>query len=380
MIDYEKIVPKCNFIEKIDLFGDLEMATKYDGTQLADFNARHESKHYRFDIKGDEELVIENLHFTDTVTFYLKERVPSITVRNCIFEEGLSFAYHSEGKWKVNSFLIFNSVCKALAVGSNGLDFEKVSIDKCAISDLLLCAEDIDYLDFFRSDIPNICVESKLIKEIVDRGSYLGLLKIFRTDFYKIRMKTESFEQYKTSILDVSINDFIKEDLRPVKWYDREIVKTEQYEWAINYLLNFLDFIKRTNFVNSSVNYVSDVEYLYQKSRTARTSKIALVLLTMLGFFRKPWRIVMVSCIVIFLFSIGYFFITKETFSFAQSLFFSGITFFTIGYSDMTIIKDVSVIKCGGDFLKQFFIFAEAGLGMFLSSSLLVSIINKHKI
>ncbi len=105
--------------------------------------------------------------------------------------------------------------------------------------------------------------------------------------------------------------------------------------------------------------------------------------LNLIGFFYKPSKIIFLSIITIFVF--GLIFHTFDTYDnqlitwskimgkLANDIYFSGLTFLTIGYpaTPANSIESIHIIK-------KIFVIFEAGIGILLSSSLLISFMNKY--
>ena len=125
---------------------------------------------------------------------------------------------------------------------------------------------------------------------------------------------------------------------------------------------------------------ISELNYLYHKNKDH--SPLVYFLLSMVGFFHKPFRPIVTSCLVIIIFGISFYSIKNFdnrmlTLSellnpnimaivltdLIDSVYFSGITFFTIGYSDI-IGESNSILEP----TRKLLILLEAGIGIILTS------------
>ena len=134
-----------------------------------------------------------------------------------------------------------------------------------------------------------------------------------------------------------------------------------------------LDFISNcTDIKNNRENYS---EIVMNSSIYSQSNSVAKIFMYLFGSFVKPKLILMYAALVYVLFAAIYSTMpltfkigdSVSCISFINALYFSGITFTTIGYGDIVPVgfaKYLSVI--------------EGGLGIFLSSSFLVSLIRKY--
>jgi hypothetical protein len=115
----------------------------------------------------------------------------------------------------------------------------------------------------------------------------------------------------------------------------------------------------------------------------------------LLGFFQKPFRIIYSSIGMILLFGLLYFgigyldgkfpelattndlsCIKSIAYQLSKSIYFSGITFYTIGYSDlMENISNQNLVV-----LKELLALLEGFLGVIFTSSIIISLLNRYRI
>ena len=139
---------------------------------------------------------------------------------------------------------------------------------------------------------------------------------------------------------------------------------------AVRRLGETLDFLQEHSEDRYSRRQAAELKYQRALAESSGNVSSALIFLT--GALVKPMRIVGLAAATIFLFSIAYFygdlrFEQKQVQTFCEALYFSGLTFTTIGYGDITPMG-----------FARFLAVLEGLLGIVLSSALVVSLVRRH--
>ncbi len=142
---------------------------------------------------------------------------------------------------------------------------------------------------------------------------------------------------------------------------------------SINYKYQTFDFIREKTRI--STDQKSLVELRHYKNIIS-TSGIGKILGAATKSFQSPLRILLAILFFIFLFSILYYYLPWMEFQceggatrlgYLDSLYYSGITFTTIGYGDISPVG-----------ISKFFSIIEGILGIFLSSSFIVCLVRRY--
>lgn len=352
-------------IDKIDILSDL--ANNYEYNQLNDLSDlknipnRHDPAHYRFDINL-KRFEIENIHFDFFVTFYLNG-TEKVHFKNCIFENGVGIVSIGIKNTGLESVYIYKSVADKIRIGGNKMDCKEIWIDTCAVKELSIDCENVSLVDFFRSEIREVNFESKNVRKITDRGNYLGIFKIYGTSFNEVSLSLGSFSLIKNKLLNLKINDFVNNTDK--KQEDQNDLLSEYSPENIGrkYILNFYSLLEKSDH-HSFLGLKSSLRYCIIKNK--KYGKLQYCFLYFFGFFMKPLKIILAAIIIITIFSVLYYFCFD--FCFLQSIEASIKNFFTMGYP-----------KEGNEYIILFAI-TESFLGLFTTSSLLLSVINKYRL
>lgn len=139
---------------------------------------------------------------------------------------------------------------------------------------------------------------------------------------------------------------------------------------AVRRLVETLDFLQEHSEDIYSRRQAAELKYQRALAESPGSFSTALIILT--GALVKPMRIVGLAAATIALFSLAYHycdlrFEQKEVKTFWEALYFSGLTFTTIGYGDITPMG-----------LARFLAVLEGLFGIVLSSALVVSLVRRH--
>lgn len=187
---------------------------------------------------------------------------------------------------------------------------------------------------------------------------------------------------------DKSFLEFKKDLIHNIN-VENESIKEGKVTARAHYL-KYIQIIKQSKDESIDDGVISELNYLYFKNK--QYSPLISLLLNSVGYFYKPSRAILLSVYMIVIFGIAFYsinnfgcrFLTLSEIStpsalsrvaadLINSIYFSGITFFTIGYSDI-IGESVSTIEP----IRKVLILLEAGLGIILTSTILLSFMNKY--
>jgi hypothetical protein len=139
---------------------------------------------------------------------------------------------------------------------------------------------------------------------------------------------------------------------------------------AVRRLVETLDFLQEHSEDLFSRRQAAELKY--QRALAESPGSFSTALITLTGALVKPMRIVGLAAATIVFFSLAYLygdlrFEQKEVKTFWEALYFSGLTFTTIGYGDIT------PMGCA-----RFLAVLEGLFGIVLSSALVVSLVRRH--
>jgi hypothetical protein len=155
----------------------------------------------------------------------------------------------------------------------------------------------------------------------------------------------------------------------PRRSYDEAVDQISRDE-AVRRLAETLDFLQEHSEDRFSRRHAAELKYLRARAESPGHLSTGLIFLT--GALVKPMRIVGLAATTIVLFALAYLYGElkyngKEVETLLEALYFSGLTFTTIGYGDITPIG-----------FTRFLAVLEGLLGIVLSSALVVSLVRRH--
>lgn len=135
-------------------------------------------------------------------------------------------------------------------------------------------------------------------------------------------------------------------------------------------LAETLDFLQEHSEDCFSRRHAAELKYL--RARAESTGHLSTGLIALTGALVKPMRVVGLAAATIVLFAFAYLYSGlkyngNEVETFWEALYFSGLTFTTIGYGDITPMG-----------FARFLAVLEGLLGIVLSSALVVSLVRRH--
>lgn len=157
--------------------------------------------------------------------------------------------------------------------------------------------------------------------------------------------------------------------ISPRRSYDEAADEISRGE-AVRSLGETLDFLQEHSEDRYSRKQAAELKYQRAFAESPGNFSAAAIFLT--GALVKPMRIVSLALATIGLFSIAYYFGhlkcgDKNAETFLEALYFSGLTFTTIGYGDITPMGFARILAV-----------LEGLLGIMLSSALVVSLVRRH--
>jgi hypothetical protein len=211
-------------------------------------------------------------------------------------------------------------------------------------------------------------------------GSSLGKLEVFDCNFEKVYLPRGDVDVHAqrggylsklTSAFGRRFNpfDFVETERARSAWFDR----TSSRESARRRIETF-DFLLAHSEVRRSKRDASHVKYLRALAESESWASKLFVFTT--GAFLKPARMILLSIVILLAFAIVYarpecLFSRGSgpatALDFLDALYFSGVTFTTLGYGDLTPLGCVRILAV-----------VEALLGIVLSSGLAVSVARRY--
>lgn len=149
-----------------------------------------------------------------------------------------------------------------------------------------------------------------------------------------------------------------------------EVADEISHSEAVRRLVETLDFLQEHSEDLYSRRHAAELKY--QRARVESPGRLSTGLIVLTGALVKPMRVVGLAAATIVLFAFAYLYAElnyggKDVETFWEALYFSGLTFTTIGYGDITPMG-----------FARFLAVLEGLLGIVLSSALVVSLVRRH--
>lgn len=364
---------------------------------------------------------LKNLVFTRDVEIKLKTTA-DISINSCVFRGSLRI--HSDTQEDLNDIelLIFKSIIYDLFCIGPHVGYKSINVDCIAAREMFVTA-DAKYVNIYRSEIPKLEFEGGIIDNFVLKDSFMQILSYYHTRFREVDIDTKTFLKYFKKLENIKIGnfytDFLDKAQREIKIEKKKLKNKEfpanipasecvkiiirnirikkelidkcKHDARIKYL-DFLSLLKKSKNESIDSQVIADLNYNYYKNKAY--NPLVYCMMWALGFFYRPLRIIVSSTIIIFVFGLAYLLLAhlgsspvisenKMPFNIAEYLsvlvkyiYFSGFTFYTIGYSDImeNLVNQHLVL------IKQVLVLLEGCIGVICNSSIVVALLNKHRI
>lgn len=369
------------------------------------------------------EFLLENLIFHKTLKISIPHAT-KITIKNCLFNGALIINPDSNNTLKDIEVFIYKTVANQNININRLADFKSINVDCCVIESIYIRDVGIGELSFFGSEILEVGFDGTKIKNLEITDNFLSVLKYEHLQIEKINIDITSILAYHKKLNKIRVNNFYDKSLlenwtSQMNEYEKQLAGNEipdnyktrkEYERVLKhnikvcrdsisdhqercrqYLLNFYLLLKKS--IHASIdNYVlSDLNYFFYRNK--KYNPIIWTVLFAFGFFYKPSRVIFSSILSVIFFGIVFYMISHAnsallSFSdllnpniintvfheLANSVYFSGITFYTVGYSDLLD----GFVSGNYIFIKQLLVIIEAAIGIIFSSAILISFMNKY--
>ena len=264
----------------------------------------------------------------------------SIMFDKCVFLE--SFSLRLALYEKTTSISLSSSSIKDLYLYDGYMD--SISISSCFVEKMMFQNIEVDKLSIILNRLRKICLTNvEFSMRDFDPSQIISLNSLL---FFTRNLKRS-----------INYNPAIKLGVKE-KTKSFLIGEKPSYEYKMN-RLNTLEFLKNSSIYKFSPLKKACIEYLKQDILYQRSS--IRLLLWIFGYFLRPIRIILLSLFTIFYFAILYAGNTEKlvsnsysSFNFLDCLYFSGITFFTIGYGEITPIGSIKLLVLFEGFLGVF--------------------------
>ncbi|SEL81372.1 potassium channel family protein [Paenibacillus sp. OK003] len=282
----------------------------------------------------DEKVIIEN-SIVDCDTLHFSNN-REVTLVNCIFTGNVFFSERARGF--LNSVYIDNCIFMGKLQVNGCNDLEKFIICKTNVYQLNCINSKIKTIDITFSRVFFTNIEENRINEFytnVNEFSYMGILG---NNFTKVDF---DFEQFQVENLNRS-KQKLKEHVDDYNLFQlnnktsRDILNSNNNEEVVG-TINFL-----RNHTKISSNRFRYNVLLYLESVIYQPNSISKILMRIFGGFIKPSRFIWLALGTYLFFALIYtlpfmqFTNYEGGLDFSEALYFSGVTFTTIGYGDIT--------------------------------------------
>jgi hypothetical protein len=373
---------------------------------------------------GLEPCVLENFHFKHNVKIKAYKN-SIIKIENCSFDGCLIIYPEGEDDISGINIYIYNTIVNNRINFNRVANYQDVSIYYSVIRSANFTDSKVDLLKIFRSEIDEVYFEGVNVNELEIKRSYIKKILNYDLISSSIKIDIESVLNHYKKLSNIKKDDFInhenindacskiKEFKKCIKSKKSPNPKTTFSELKVDMLQNVIiakkiiskekliarsHFLKYIQLILSSKdesvdgNVISELNYIYFKN--TKYPWYIHFLLSSVGFFYKPSKAILSSFLAIVFFGIVFYIIhhfncrllsLEELFykgnffnvfsEVIDAIYFSGITFFTIGYGETLGVASNSIEP-----IRKIFILSEAGTGILLTSSVLISFINKYLI
>lgn len=368
------------------------------------------------------ELLLENLHFEEDVKIKIYNK-SEINIKNCTFEGILIFSPQPEGVISGIDIFVFKTIVKNKINFNRVANYARAELDCCVTSSANFSDDNIDFVKIFKSEIDEVYFEGTTVKELSITHSFIKNIINYDLNARDIYIDIESilnnYKKFNEIKVSSFINDeYIKESKSKIKEYNNLIKSkkslnpnksfkefkndlinninvekksiVDHKKIARSHYLKYIQTIKKSKDESIDDSVISELNYLYFKNK--KYSPLIYLLLSSVGFFYKPSKAIFLSVLTILTFGIAFYSINhfgdrlltlseictpsilnKVAGEFVDAIYMSGITFFTIGYPG-NLGEAVSFVEL----IRKVLILIEAGMGIILISTILISFMNKY--
>jgi len=332
------------------------------------------SKHITIRVRSITEIEIDNCVIEEGITIENLERRPiSVHVSFCIFKSGINLVRTNDYK----KLIVNYSYVQAIRLGD--VKYQEISIGYSEVLKIDMSCSEIQSFSTFKSHFKLILCDKTIIHNNLIRMDSFETYRVLRHINTNIFLEENLTNIYKKRLIESKkkIKECVKQDeIEEIKKYIKKIKtankkgKLEIKQAARSNLLSFILLISHSDDLRFETEINAKLNYSFHKYKN---NIFMRVLLYPVGYFYKPSRVIFTSLTLILLFGFIYKNIAGTTISLYDTIYFSGITFFTIGYSDVfDKFTGISAI------VKNTLVLLEGGLGISLCSSLLASLMNKY--
>ena len=311
----------------------------------------------KLNLRDSKEVSFVDCIVIGRVLFGAKE-YKSILIDSCIFFDaaviGMAGVKNDVCIYKANfSKLILESL-EAISVYISNCRIGKFEISECNISKFTTVGNAITHIAISQTVFEIIFFPHEQIDFSNFRGKNRGRF-FSKKNCLTYRKNLESSPPPNLfTFVDVSVDDFVD-----------DIIYRKEKE-TLDFLCNYTD-------IQNNRECLSDI--MMNSSIYSQKNNLLKLFMWLFGAFVKP-SLIVVYAVLVFLIYASIYSIPQLSFNigdkltnidFLNAMYFSGITFTTIGYGDIAPIGIAKIISI-----------SEGILGIFLSSSFLVSLIRKY--
>lgn len=319
-----------------------------------DLSRRDEDMSHYVDgnVKKDDNVYFINILYSTSEKVVCDNNLGNIKLHfwNCVFNSYIKFTVVPKEIHFVNC--VFLTKISFL----NEYPITRLDFTDCSLKEFVISGSNIQVLSVVGSYFNNFKLESSQFKDLYLSGNMIDRFTIVDTMHEKLEFDPQQIVAQKphqpffvkrlcSAISDQRLSSedmsFFKRIGRVIGWWPSDKSSQQIEDWRKRSRLETLNFLKKQTVYRYSSFARANIDYLQQKI-LFEDSLLKLVLWP-LGYFLKPIRIMLLSLFVIG----GYGFIyyrfrnllefgdrtcVKE---FGDCLYFSGVTFLTIGYGDI---------------------------------------------
>jgi hypothetical protein len=242
------------------------------------------------------------------------------------------------------------------------LNCYRLEFDGCTLETLHITENLLFHLLILDSTISNLFVFSNDIDVVT---VYKNRLNKIEFDYSQVELNNLNLSYERYQMLQGDFNPFNFDNLIDI---DEVVKKNDLYMKT-----QTLSFLKENSSISNDRESLSKV--LYLESVLYQNTKVSKLFVQLVGGFVKPVSFVILGlivyfgCAIIYTLPISIFQVSEgiKPLNFYDALYYSGITFTTIGYGDITPVN-----------ITKIFSVVEGLLGIAITSSFIVSLVRKY--
>lgn len=248
--------------------------------------------------------------------------------------------------------------------------------DSIFISHVDLLVREIKQIDIYRSVFFSVLMASISIEKLSIQENRFISFNIRDLEIGSLFIRDNKISMMNAQIIKIDKTVPFDIDQIDMRTLGEKIKLNDGIDYSMKTkgLIDTIYFLRENSDVKKNRLLLSKLDYL--ENKYTQSSKIGSYLIMLFGGFTKPVYFICYIFIAIILFAFVYTIpllefqingFKQNGLSVIEAIYFSGITFSTIGYGDIILVNNFKLI-----------VILEGVIGVLLTSSFLASILNKY--